>query len=78
MGHLYKKNTSKFSANHALKTCFSKVHFFQILMDLYTNSLGQYFDKLSLNAASCQTADSTDYVCISIELELKDLNTTSS
>ena len=38
---------------------------------MYTNSLGQYFDKLSLNAASCQTADSTIFVCILIEPELK-------
>ena len=41
---------------------------------MYTNSLGQYFDKLSLNAASCQTADNTIFVCLSIEPELKDLN----
>ena len=45
---------------------------------MYTNSLGQYFDKLSLNAASCQTADSTDSVRISIEPELKYLKTTTS
>ena len=41
-------------------------------------SLGQYFDNLSLNAASCQTSDSTDYVCISMEPELKDLKIVSS
>ena len=45
---------------------------------IYTNSLGKYFDKLSLNAASCQTADSTDSLRISIEPELKDLKTTYS
>ena len=45
---------------------------------MYTNSLEQYFDKLSLNAASCQTADSLDYIRISIERELKDLKTTCS
>ena len=44
----------------------------------YANSLGQYFNKLSLNADCCQTADSTDSVCISIEPGLKDLKTTSS
>ena len=31
------------------------------------------FDKVSLNAASCQTADSTVYVCTSKEPELKGL-----
>ena len=36
------------------------------------------FDKLSLNAASCQTAVSTIFVHTSIEPELKDLKTTSS
>ena len=36
------------------------------------------FDNLSLNAVSCQTADSTDSVHISIEPELKDLKTTFS
>ena len=45
---------------------------------MYTNSLGQYFDKLSLNAARSQTADSTDSVRISIEPQLKDLKTNSS
>ena len=34
------------------------------------------FDKVSLNAVSCQTADSTVSVCISKEPELKDLKTT--
>ena len=43
---------------------------------MYTNSLGQYFDKLSLNAASCQTADSTVSVLIPVEPELKDLKAT--
>ncbi len=33
------------------------------------------FDKVSLNAASCQTADSTVSVCTSIEPEMKDLKT---
>ena len=35
------------------------------------------FDKLSLNAASCQTADSILFVRISKELELKGLKITS-
>ncbi len=39
----------------------------------YTNSLRKSFDKLSLNAASCLTADSTIFVCTSLEPELKDL-----
>ncbi len=34
--------------------------------------------KLFLNAASCQTTDSTDSVRILIESELKDIKTTSS
>ncbi len=43
-------------------------------MDLYKlTKTGQYFDKLYLNAASCQTAHSTDFVRILIEPELKDL-----
>ncbi len=45
---------------------------------MYTNSLGQYFDNLSLNAASCQTTDRTIFVFLSIEPELKDLKITSS
>ncbi len=36
------------------------------------------FDKLSLNTSSCQTADSTDSIRISIETELKYLKTTYS
>ena len=43
------------------------------ILQMYTNSLGQYFDNLSLNAASCQTADCTGSVYISIESKLKDL-----
>ncbi len=37
---------------------------------------GTIFDKLSLNVASCQTTDSTESVCSSIELDFKDLKTT--
>ncbi len=69
---LYKKNISNFS-KYALKTCFITL---MILMRYYTNSLEKYFDKLSLNTASCQTADSTDSVRISKGTELKDLKTT--
>ncbi len=46
----------------------------EILMDL-TNSLGQYFDKFSLNAVSCQTTGSTIFVRTSIVIELKYLKT---
>ena len=45
-------------------------------MDLYQFT-GKYFNKLSLIAASCQTTDSTIFVCTSIEPELKDLKTSS-
>ena len=45
---------------------------------IYTNSQGKYFNKLSLNAASYQTADSTDSVRIPIEPKLKDLKTSFS
>ena len=45
---------------------------------IYSISIGEYFDKFSLNAASYQTADSTDSVRIPIEPELKDLKTTFS
>ena len=37
---------------------------------------GYYYDKVSLNAASCQTADRTVSVRTSKELELKGLKTT--
>ncbi len=40
---------------------------------IYANSLGKWFDKLSLNAARCQTAYNTEPNRAAIELELKDL-----
>ena len=49
------------------KLCFEKQSLKQ------DNSPGQYFDKLYLNAASCQTAHSTKSVRTAIEQELKDL-----
>ncbi len=57
---------------------FQRALFFEIYKWMYTNSLGQYFDKLSLNAVSYQTADITIFVCISIEPGLKYLKITSS
>ena len=44
----------------------------EILMVVY-QFIRSSFDKLSLNTAGCQTADSTGSVRTSIELELKDL-----
>ena len=54
-----------------LKFIFPNFIIFEILMYLHTNSLGQYFDKLSLNGDSCQTADSTIFVRTSIEPKFK-------
>ena len=54
---------------------FQRALFFKY-KSIYTKSLRQYFDKLSLNAASCQNADTTIFVRTSIELELKDLKAT--
>ena len=39
----------------------------------YTYSLGECFDNLFLNAASCETADSTESARATIESELRDL-----
>ena len=42
---------------------------------IFVNSQGQCSDQLYFNAASCQTADSTEPVRTSIEPELKNLKT---
>ncbi len=74
---LYSKKYFKvFNKSCPKNLIFKELYFLQYKW-IYTNSLGQYFDNLSLNAASCQTADSTDSVYISIESELKDIKTTS-
>ena len=66
---------SKFLTNYAYKTIFWK------LSNLWNISgfgiiYKVNFDKVSLNAASCQTADSTVSVRTSKEPELKGLKTT--
>ena len=43
----------------------------------YANSLGQYFVKLSLIAATCKAADNTESVRISKEPEVKHLKKTN-
>ncbi len=43
------KNASMFSTNYGSNTCFSEVHIFEILMDLYQFTR-IIFDKSSLNA----------------------------
>ena len=73
-----KKEYYKVLNKSCLKNLIFKELYFLKNKWMYTNSLGQYFDKVSLNAASCQTADSTDSVLIPVEPELKYLKTTSS
>ena len=46
---------------------------FEILMIIYTYSLGLYFDRFSLNTASCQKTKSKESVWTSFKSELKDL-----
>ncbi len=54
-----------------LKSLFYRIFLiFEILIYLYI-SLWQWFDQLSSNAASCQTADSTESVCTLIESDLE-------
>ena len=40
---------------------------------IYTRLRGQCFDKLSLNAAGCRTADSKESVRTSIDSEVREL-----
>ncbi len=56
-------------ANYAYKTSFLNNSRFGIIYNVR-------FDKVSLNVASCQTADSAVSVCTSKDLELKGLKTT--
>ncbi len=58
---LYSRKHFKVSNKSCLNNLFFQSTLFLKYGWIFTNSLGQYFDKLSLNADSCQTANSTDY-----------------
>ena len=48
-----------------------KLYFSKVCDFWWVYYLGQCFDKLSLNSASCQAVGSTESVCTAIEQELR-------
>ncbi len=63
-----------FQQEMSQKLVFSKYMIFESLhWWTYANKIGQCFNKLSLNAASCKTANNTESISAAIELELKDI-----